>query len=643
MSGFFGVFSPGGNLDQVAFDQMKSAVHQDGCNELETYVDDHIAMGHLMLRVTPESAYDKQPLQSECSRCLLVGHFRLDYRDELGDKLGLTHKELEETPDSLLVMRAYQKWGNNCVHQLEGDWSFIIYNKEVNNLILFRDPCGYSFLAYFERNDCIYFTTISSLFFSIKKLSFKIDFEQLIKLSIDRGRIDDGRTLLHGVFSLKSSTIVNIFSNFKLTEQKYNFIDLAEIRYRFKCDYFYELKSRLSVAIKQKIRSGEVGIFQSSGFDSSSILYFVANELAHQNLNFQTFTAYPKYLNYFSKDKQKKISEVNGVRSLVSDFSNAKSVFSDFENVKLNDLLSVPKLSNIINPIVNCNSIWIDGILNLANESEIKIMLAGKMGNYTYSWSAPYLGGSYFFRLKWKSFFRYCKNSAVIAGQSVFKVILREIYRPVSFHSKTIWRRLKNHLFSVKNKSSVFNQKIVKKYSSESLKLTKFHPEFTGYSSPQKLRKLIFESNLDQLGQRSYLDSQFYNLLLVDPFTDIRFIKYTFNIPEELFNHMGEAKYISKALLNTAFKKNQFSSDSVYPQSYDIGVRLKKDFDIISYLKEFKVYNENNSLFNFQTIFQNINSIKDTENDVSDMMLAQQVLKSVSIIAFFDFINEHNQ
>ena len=81
MSGFFGVFSPGGNVDRLAFDQMQTAIHREGYGELETHVDDRIAMGHLMLRVTPESTYDKQPLNSSCGRYLLVGHFRLDYRD----------------------------------------------------------------------------------------------------------------------------------------------------------------------------------------------------------------------------------------------------------------------------------------------------------------------------------------------------------------------------------------------------------------------------------------------------------------------------------------------------------------------------------------------------------------------------------
>jgi asparagine synthase (glutamine-hydrolysing) len=98
MSGFFGIFRPqGGPVDLKAFEQMKTAMHREGFDGMETHVEDKIAMGHLMLRVSPESKYDRQPLKSSCGNYLLVGHFRLDYRDELSDKLVFSW--LSSTPD----------------------------------------------------------------------------------------------------------------------------------------------------------------------------------------------------------------------------------------------------------------------------------------------------------------------------------------------------------------------------------------------------------------------------------------------------------------------------------------------------------------------------------------------------------------
>jgi asparagine synthase (glutamine-hydrolysing) len=136
---------------------MKSTIHREGYDELETHVDDHIAMGHLMLRVTPESIYDKQPLKSRCGRYLLAGHFRLDYRDELGDKLGLSQKELEIAPDSILVLMAYEKWGEKCLSRLRGMFAFAIADTVKKKIFIARDHFGIKPLYYYQSDGIIAF------------------------------------------------------------------------------------------------------------------------------------------------------------------------------------------------------------------------------------------------------------------------------------------------------------------------------------------------------------------------------------------------------------------------------------------------------------------------------------------------------
>jgi asparagine synthase (glutamine-hydrolysing) len=196
MSGFFGVFSPGGNVDRLAIDQMQTAIQRDGYDELETHIDEHIAMGHLMLRVTPESAYDKQPLKSNCGRYILVGHFRLDYRDELGDKLGLTQKELEVTPDSLLAIMAYQKWADKCVHHLEGDWAFVLYDRLQNIMTCFKDKYGTSAFFYATYGERFYFATATNILASISQYFSDVDLHQLFRLSISGLSFEKNKTLL---------------------------------------------------------------------------------------------------------------------------------------------------------------------------------------------------------------------------------------------------------------------------------------------------------------------------------------------------------------------------------------------------------------------------------------------------------------
>ena len=95
------------------------------------------------------------------------GHFRLDYRDELGDKLGLTQAEIEVTPDSQLAMLAYQRWKEKCVHHLEGDWAFVVFNIHLNQLFLARDSTGISslfFLYFLNKRSVLYRSILLSMF-----------------------------------------------------------------------------------------------------------------------------------------------------------------------------------------------------------------------------------------------------------------------------------------------------------------------------------------------------------------------------------------------------------------------------------------------------------------------------------------------
>ena len=184
MSSFFGIFNPKGTgIDKEAFEQMRQAADQPGHDGIQIYVDEYIALGHVMLRVSPESQYDQQPLKSSCGNYILVGHFRLDYRDELGDKLGLTQAELENTPDSHLAMKAYQKWKEKCVNHIEGDWCCLIYDINKVRVDLLKCPVGIAALFYGKFDDVLFIGTDTAYILNQNTINFKVDYKELRRLS----------------------------------------------------------------------------------------------------------------------------------------------------------------------------------------------------------------------------------------------------------------------------------------------------------------------------------------------------------------------------------------------------------------------------------------------------------------------------
>jgi asparagine synthase (glutamine-hydrolysing) len=224
MSCFFGVFSPGGKIDRDAFEQMQKAIHREGYDELGIHIDDSIAMGHLMLRVTTESVYDKQPLKSSCGRYLLVGHFRLDYRDELADKLGLTQQELELTPDSLLVMLAFKKWNQKCVDYLEGDWSFVLFDSNNKELFLAKDILGFSALFYTKFNENIYFSSAPFILTSVTSVFKELNFAEIQNVLYHGTRSPEGHTFFENHFAVTAGTYLLINNTLELYTIKYSIL-----------------------------------------------------------------------------------------------------------------------------------------------------------------------------------------------------------------------------------------------------------------------------------------------------------------------------------------------------------------------------------------------------------------------------------
>lgn len=599
MSGFFGVFSPGGNLDQVAFDQMKSAVHQDGCDELENYVDDHIAMGHLMLRVTPDSAYDKQPLKSECGRYLLVGHFRLDYRDELGDKLGLTQKELELTPDSMLAMKSYQKWGKNCVNHLEGDWAFVLYDKIRPSLFVSRDKIGYSALFYCKIGNHFYFS--SDLDVLVAGLyQVEVDKVQLYLMSLGRNYVTKGKTLFKGISFLHPSSSIVIDKQLNYVTTRIKFLTYTpKLNFKFERDYFFEFRSTFQITLKNKVLAkGDLGIFLSGGYDSFLIAKSSDLHLRQTGKNLYSFTRSPievtsKYVIVPDKD------EFEVIRHLQKDFTHTIFHSSSYNEINTSQFLSKSAYLNSFDPIVTANNYWIEGVFRSAENKGLKNLLIGQFGNYSLSWDAPKIG---------------IKDSFLSLFKSYVKILFTNTFRN------------KSVINSKKFLSHIQMFKVV-------LALLKQQQLFINSDS---LRRFLISRNCFDLGARLYSLGSSSSVNLVDPTADERFLKLSILIPKEMFNHPTTKKYIYKKtfgdIVGESFLNNTTTNIS---QARNFKYKLSSDKNIKLIIKDI-LLNVNPTLqFKTDLIDTYLHKLeKDSGTFCKTDLEANELMRHLSILNF---------
>lgn len=645
MSGFFGVFSPSGNIDCHAFGQMQRTIQTDGYEELETHLDEHIAMGHLMLRVTPESNYDKQPLRSSCGRYLLVGHFRLDYRDELGDKLGLTQKELDLTPDSVLVMLAYQKWADQCVHHIEGDWVFVIYDYVENSLQCIRDKFGTSALFYSIGRGCLFFSSCLESFQNFDIKAEQIDFHQIYRLSFDGIEMESGHTLLKSVFRQSPSTIVYVGQNLKINYfSYYRFQRKESVQYKFEEDYVFSFLSFFSIAIKSKIRGvDKVGIFQSSGLDSNSILYFLANEMKYRAGYVYTYTSCNAYQKEIEEKYHPYVSDDLLFKDSLVMYSNVKTRFLDFRELNLEDEFK-ESISDFDNPIVTKSKFWLKGILKHAKEDGVQMMFTGQLGNFTITWNQP--NGLVHKLIKFK--FKDVVNDLICISRlskvPIHMVFIEHILMPLkSFIRLWIQKRYATWQKSI-HKSSLFNSAIGRDIDlREELKNDLSILNLPSILSPHELRKSILKINAEVTGARWYSAGFKKGIVINDPTIDAKLVQFLFNVPESLYFFNGRQKYLFRKAFSNRIFNPILQNNFIILQSFDLPYRMKSTSFISNYIKNLKLELIENSKLSIDSIERDYIEIFAKPTGLQRYIASVKFLKKFSILYLYVELTKNAQ
>lgn len=579
MSGFFGVFSPKGNVDRRVFDQMQRNSQCIDCEELNIHVEKYIAMGHLTLPESPKSVYESQPQESKCGRFLLVGHFRLDYRDELADKLGLTQRQLDETSDSVLAIKSYQKWSEKCINHLEGDWAFVVYDRVLNNISCFKDKYGTSVIFYKQVDEQFLFATNIKVFYDLYLTPKQIDYHQLYRLSVNGLEMEKGHTLLKDVYRQSPCTYLIINKTNAISVIKYyEFDHYPRVEYKFEFDYCLDFRSLFSIAIKSKIGNlKKVGVFQSSGLDSNALLYFLANEMKYRSGYVYTYTSCNAFQEQIEEKYFQYVSDDLLFKESLNTYSNVFAKFLDFKGLNFEEEFKA-SITDFDYPVVTKSKFWLKGILKRSKEDGVQMMFTGQLGNFTITWNRP-KGLLYdFLTFKFMTVskeFIYLKSRFNI---SFFKVFQIQIKKPLTDFLKYQFR-LALHKFNFKKlKSSLFTNSSIKKINYKlELKNEGSLLSIPIILNPEKLRKYVVNLNGEVTGARWYTTGCEHAIIVNDPTIDSRLVDFLFKIPSSLYLHKGIQKYLFRKTFEGRIYSPILNNDFTIQQTFDLAYRLSSN------------------------------------------------------------------
>lgn len=260
---------------KIIFDMNETLSHR-GPDGGSIWIDKRIGLGHKLLKIQDLSDDSIQPFSYK--NLVLTFNGEIYNFQELSDELKKNGYVFETSSDTEVVIKAFDFWGVNCIHNFFGSFAFAVYNKETEDLYLIRDRYGIKPLYYFESKQ--------------KEISFASEIKAILKNPEVKTGFNYDMLGVALSCNLWLSPNSSYFNHIKLLEagtylkcnksgvEKNNYYSIKNLpNNKFEKEVIEEFKILINNSVKDKLISQvPVAAFLSGGIDSSLVC-----KLAKQN------------------------------------------------------------------------------------------------------------------------------------------------------------------------------------------------------------------------------------------------------------------------------------------------------------------------------------------------------------------------
>lgn len=182
-------------FDKVDFLEATAAVSHRGPDNLGDFDDGRCFLGHTRLSIVGLGAGANQPFEFE--NLVMVFNGEVYNYIELRRDLELLGYAFQTTSDTEVVIKAFHKWGGECLSKFNGMWALSIYDKATGKLFAARDRFGQKPL-FALRDGCTLYLA-SELQQLVRFSDGEVDYG-LIQMFLKEGTYDgDGRTFFRAI------------------------------------------------------------------------------------------------------------------------------------------------------------------------------------------------------------------------------------------------------------------------------------------------------------------------------------------------------------------------------------------------------------------------------------------------------------
>ncbi|HEY9003780.1 MAG TPA: asparagine synthase-related protein [Mucilaginibacter sp.] len=234
------------------------------------WMKEHVGLGSLMFYNTPESLNEKLPLTK--NGLTITADARIDNRDEICLLLNLESDCA--LPDSTLILMLYEKYSNDCIKHIVGDFAFAIWDEKAEKLFCARDHIGIKPFFYYSDKSFFAFASELKGLLHIPGLNRALNMQFLYNSMFRNSEQYDRNTLYKYISRLEPAhTLTFDLKNNNLKTERYWDMDaVTEIHFDNRDDYYEAFCKEFERAVECRLRTAyPIGIELSGGMDSSGI------------------------------------------------------------------------------------------------------------------------------------------------------------------------------------------------------------------------------------------------------------------------------------------------------------------------------------------------------------------------------------
>jgi len=368
----FGILLPGHQTpDKVITGRMMDKARYYVARRLATRNLPGLWAAAAMIRDNGEN--DEKHVFSESGNLFIVADASLYNHGELAHRLG-DDPSAKNAGEAELILRAYVKWGDQCLKYLYGDFAFAIFNTETGGIFCGRDPMGVRpFYYMLHENTFVFSSELRAVSGSLKN-SPEPD-EDYLPDSLTGVKSPRHKSPFKNIFRLPPAHYLTC-KNGEIKTTRYWLPDVETTISRInEEEYIYMFRELLVNAVNMRCKGvHSLGTELSGGLDSSAVTGIAADHAAETGIPLKSFSnVFPEGTPYQFNDEREFILDMREFKKL-----NGLNI----------DRLGLPVIE-LLQSTMEWQGIFVQqnynvfnyGLLKAAGEEGIDVLLSGFGGD----------------------------------------------------------------------------------------------------------------------------------------------------------------------------------------------------------------------------------------------------------------------